>query len=233
MATSKGRTIRGLAPEDRRRQRRQELLDSALELFAANGYAATSIEQICQHAMVGNKAFYEEFATKEQLFIELYDTIGGRLLPVVFEAFNAAEPGDGWLTTIVAAYIRAAMADPRVARVLFLTSAGVSEAVDLHRRTAHRLFAAFFADVYRAGLVSDGNVKGNPHGNAIALGVTGGMGEVVVDFLIDPGERDVDDLVADLVAFVNTVVVGLTTPVAPAPDRPPPAKGPRPRKPKA
>jgi len=109
----------------------------------------------------------------------------------------------------------------------------VSEAVDLHRRTAHRMFAAFFADVYRAGLVSGGEVKRNPHGNAIALGVTGGMGEVVVDFLIDPGERTVDDLVAELVAFVNTVVVGLTTPVAPAPDRPPPAKGPRPRKPKA
>ncbi len=101
MANKTGRTIKGLDPEARRRQRKDELLESALDLFAANGYANTSIEQICQHATVGYKAFYDEFATKEQLFIELYDAIGGRLLPAVLEAIAEPAPGDELLPLMI------------------------------------------------------------------------------------------------------------------------------------
>ena len=58
------RTIRGLDAEERRAQRRAQLLDAALELFAANGYLNTSIEQLCQAAYVGTKAFYEVFDSR-------------------------------------------------------------------------------------------------------------------------------------------------------------------------
>ena len=51
MATT-SRRIRGLDAEQRRDQRRRQLLESALELFAGQGYQNTSIEQICQHVMI-------------------------------------------------------------------------------------------------------------------------------------------------------------------------------------
>jgi AcrR family transcriptional regulator len=210
MATGKGRRIRGLEPEDRRQRRREELLESALDLFAENGYAATSIEQICQNATVGYKAFYDEFATKEQLFIALYDSLGGKLLPAVFDAFGAGGlSSEDRLVAIITSYVRAAMADRRVAKVLFVTSAGVSEAVDLHRRAAHRAFADVFRQLYTAGLVADPPQGGVASGRAIALGVTGGMGEIVVDFLLDDTEPSVDDLIAGLVEFVRTVLQGV------------------------
>lgn len=209
VAKSQGRRIKGLEPEDRRRQRREELLDSALELFAANGYATTSIENICQNAMVGYKGFYDEFASKEQLFIALYDSLGGRLLPAVFDAVGQEGPAEDRLPAIVEAYVRAAMADRRVAKVLFVTSAGVSEAVDLHRRAAHRAFADFFAQLYTAGLVASEPTTGTVNGRSVALGVTGGMGEIVVDFLLDPTDPDVEELIANLVEFVRTVLQGM------------------------
>jgi AcrR family transcriptional regulator len=209
MASGQGRRIKGMEPEDRRRQRREELLESALELFASNGYANTSIEQICQNAMVGYKAFYDEFATKEQLFIALYDSIGGKLLPAVFDAFGQEGAPEDRLPAIVAAYIRAAMEDRRMAKVLFVTSAGVSEAVDLHRRAAHRAVADIFAQLYRSGLVDSTPEIGVFNGRSIALGVTGGMGEIVVDFLLDDTNPDVDELIANLVQFVRTVMLGM------------------------
>jgi AcrR family transcriptional regulator len=209
MAKKTGRTIKGLDPEARRRQRKEELLESALDLFASNGYANTSIEQICQHATVGYKAFYDEFATKEQLFIELYDAIGGRLLPAVLEAIAEPVPGDELLPLMISSYIRAALADPRAARVLFLTSAGVSEAVDLHRRRAHRAFAQIFQDMYGAGMISETNTARSKHGFALALGATGGMGEIVTDYLIDPGKRTAEDLIEELGAFIETILAGL------------------------
>src|SRR5690242_12783112 len=62
-------------PEQRRRERRRQLLDSAFHLFATQSYARTSIEQICQGAHVGFKGFYDEFATKEALFLTLYEEL--------------------------------------------------------------------------------------------------------------------------------------------------------------
>lgn len=74
-----GRRIRGLDAEQRRAQRRDQLLTAAFDLFAQDGYVNTSIEQICQTAYVGNKAFYELFDSKEDCFLALLNQIGDRL----------------------------------------------------------------------------------------------------------------------------------------------------------
>jgi Bacterial regulatory proteins, tetR family len=63
-AQPRPRTIRGLDADQRRAQRREQLLAAAFELFARDGYAKASIEEICQTAYVGNKAFYDLFDSK-------------------------------------------------------------------------------------------------------------------------------------------------------------------------
>jgi AcrR family transcriptional regulator len=47
---------------------RDQLIISARELFAANGYAGTSTRQIAQHAGVHESLFYRHFRTKANLF---------------------------------------------------------------------------------------------------------------------------------------------------------------------
>lgn len=216
MSSTSGRRFRG-QPDQRRQQRRDALLESALELFASRGYANTSIEEICQDAAVGYKAFYDEFATKEQLFIALYDSIGARYLPAVINALTGDLTPPQQLRTMISSYLHALMEDPRAAKVLFVTSAGVSEAVDLHRRAAHRAFASFFAQIFSAGLVSDSKESSSGHGRALSMGVAGGMGEIVVDYLLDPDQNDVDTLVDALYQFVDTFIRGL----GPRDDQPP------------
>jgi AcrR family transcriptional regulator len=49
------------------------LLDAALELFAEQGYGATSIPDICARAGLTKGAFYSNFANKEALFLALLD----------------------------------------------------------------------------------------------------------------------------------------------------------------
>src|SRR6266511_5835073 len=73
------RRIKGLDADERRAQRRSQLLDAALERFAANGYQNTSIEQLCQSAYVGTKAFYEVFDSREACYIALLQEITERL----------------------------------------------------------------------------------------------------------------------------------------------------------
>ncbi len=61
------------------RERKQQLLDAAAELFADRGYSATRIADICQRAGVAKGLFYWYFPTKGALFAELVHTMRQRL----------------------------------------------------------------------------------------------------------------------------------------------------------
>jgi AcrR family transcriptional regulator len=74
----------GSPSDDRRhtehgRERKQQLVDAAAELFAANGYAATRIQDICRRAGVAKGLFYWYFPTKQELFAELVRSMRLRL----------------------------------------------------------------------------------------------------------------------------------------------------------
>ena len=53
------------------RERKQQILDAALELFADRGYAATRIADICRTAGVAKGLFYWYFDTKADVFADL------------------------------------------------------------------------------------------------------------------------------------------------------------------
>ncbi|HWC67882.1 MAG TPA: TetR/AcrR family transcriptional regulator [Acidimicrobiales bacterium] len=56
---------------DQGRERKQQLLDAAADLFASRGYETTRIADICEAAGVAKGLFYWYFETKESLFAEL------------------------------------------------------------------------------------------------------------------------------------------------------------------
>jgi AcrR family transcriptional regulator len=68
MATLEGRPRQHT---DQGRERKQQLLDAAADLFASRGYATTRIADICDAAGVAKGLFYWYFETKESLFAEL------------------------------------------------------------------------------------------------------------------------------------------------------------------
>jgi AcrR family transcriptional regulator len=61
-------------------ERRTQLLDVALERFAATGYHATSMEDIADAAGVTKPVLYQHFHSKQELYSELLDTVGKGLL---------------------------------------------------------------------------------------------------------------------------------------------------------
>ncbi len=61
------------------RERKQQLIDAALTLFAERGYSATRIVDICDRAGVAKGLFYWYFPTKLDLFDELVRSMRQRL----------------------------------------------------------------------------------------------------------------------------------------------------------
>jgi AcrR family transcriptional regulator len=62
---------RRLTREETREQTTQRLLEAAQKVIASNGLEAASVEDICAAAGYTRGAFYSNFSSKEDMFIEL------------------------------------------------------------------------------------------------------------------------------------------------------------------
>jgi len=60
--------------------RRNQLLEVALDRFAAKGYHDTSMEDIADAAGVTKPVLYQHFDSKHELFLELLDSVGQEFL---------------------------------------------------------------------------------------------------------------------------------------------------------
>jgi AcrR family transcriptional regulator len=203
------RRIRGLDAEQRREQRRRQLLDSALELFAEQGYHGTSIEQICQHAYVGTKGFYETFDGREDCYIALLQEITEQLQAYMLERLETVgADGEQAERMLVEAFAHALIDDPRRALVTFGGAGAISAAVERQRRRNRRWAAAFVESLWdRHGVASPG-----PDVRRIAIGLVGGLFDLISDWLLDADPRDhehVEALIRDLSAFYTVVRAGV------------------------
>ncbi|KOG07235.1 MULTISPECIES: TetR/AcrR family transcriptional regulator [Streptomyces] len=73
----------------RRPRTRAALLKAALETFAEHGFHATTIEQVCERAGYTRGAYYSNFASKEELFLALFDEHSDRIVRRLAESIDA------------------------------------------------------------------------------------------------------------------------------------------------
>lgn len=78
-------------PTRSRENTRARLLEAASEVFAEVGIGGASVEAICERAGFTRGAFYSNFETKDQLFLELSDSAGRRQLERVRQRISELE----------------------------------------------------------------------------------------------------------------------------------------------
>ncbi|WP_329275358.1 TetR/AcrR family transcriptional regulator [Streptomyces sp. NBC_00691] len=84
----------------RRPRTRAALLKAALETFAEHGFHATTIEQICERAGFTRGAYYSNFASKEELFLALFDEHSDRTVGRLADAIDALTAEEYTLTRL-------------------------------------------------------------------------------------------------------------------------------------
>ncbi len=72
-------------------ERRRQLLDVALDAFAAGGYHGTSMDDVAAAAGVTKPVLYQHFPSKRALYIELLQDVGRQMMDVIAKA--AAQAG--------------------------------------------------------------------------------------------------------------------------------------------
>jgi AcrR family transcriptional regulator len=85
-------------------ERRQQLLEVALEAFGREGFHLTSMNELAEAAGVTKPVLYQHFRSKRELYLEVLRDVGGRMVTEVGKAIAAANGPHEQVTAGFTAY---------------------------------------------------------------------------------------------------------------------------------
>ena len=146
--------------------RRRQLLDVALGVFSRQGFHPTSMNEIAEAAGVTKPVLYQHFRSKRELYLELLDDVGGRMLEAIAKATASAAGPRQQVRNGLSAYLRFIEREPEAFTLLFggggRRDAEFAGAVDRVEQT----IAAAVASLIDADIAPE-------HRRVLALGIVG------------------------------------------------------------
>ena len=195
---TRSRLYAGLSGSERTARRREQLLEAGLEVFAARGWAAATVHDVCRGAGLSPRYFYEHFDSREALFRAVLARIAEQVEETVTTALAGPrdEPRER-VRAVLQSLVDGFAADPRTVRVGLMESL----ATEQFRADRRRLLAHFSAEAARLVRslrpASAGPADADALEVAAAL-VTGGLVEALVAWSGEAGGPPPEALVEQL-----------------------------------
>ncbi len=125
------RRYKGLSLDERKAQRRQQLIEAAVQVYGEHGYRQATVKAVCEAAGLTERYFYESFSNSEQLLLASFHAVTFRVFDLMRKAGHAAPPtrldrGRAMLHT----YFHALRQRPLSARLFLVETRGVSQTVE-------------------------------------------------------------------------------------------------------
>jgi AcrR family transcriptional regulator len=136
-------------------QRRQQLVDVALELFAHRGYRATTMDDIADAAGVTKPLVYQHFSSKRALYLELVNSIAQELLIAIRGAVMQAQGPRQQVEMGFAAYFRLVISREDEFRLLYGRDHADDKELGRALRTVEDAIAEAIEPLMDAGLNDD------------------------------------------------------------------------------
>jgi AcrR family transcriptional regulator len=184
---------------------RDKILFVALQLFTSKGFQETSILEVVETARVSKTTFYNFFRNKEDLLVRLFEQLAEEILDEVQRAVREEKQATYKGFAGIRRYLQLCTERDSVARLLLITSAGVSGEVEAVRRKAHARFARLFQQTAQEVMperVSEAEIQ------VVSKAMVGAINEVVIQRVADGSEEmDIDHLAG----LLNRIVVSSFT----------------------
>ncbi len=162
-------------------ERREQILDVAIQVFARNGFHGSSMNDIADAAGVTKPVLYQHFDSKQDLYLALLDEVGMRMLTAIRSGQAGATGGRALTELGFRAYFSWVAEDHDAFLLLFGSRASRDEesTVAIRRITndvAHAIEPLISADIDAE------------HRRTLAHGLVG-LAEGVSRYLVERGER--------------------------------------------
>jgi AcrR family transcriptional regulator len=180
--TEVARRYRGVPADERRQQRRRQLLDACLDLVGRDGTPAVTAESVSATAKLTKRYFYESFPDRDAILVTALDELFRDIDAEIRRASLPAD-GEGRARAIAEALVIALCRDSRRARLY--AAAPALPALNARREQAIVAFTEVMAsDALTAGLTDDVQRR------LVARIVVAGVTDLVTSWLDD--NLDVD-----------------------------------------
>lgn len=128
----------GVLPEERQRQRREKLIEGAIEVFGTKGFHASTVREVCVAAHLTERYFYESFKSMTELFVAVYARLRETLMAKTLEVLQQADPTPlGLLDPAIRVFLVFIQEDPRYGRIMLIDALGIdAEVASLSNQTA-------------------------------------------------------------------------------------------------
>lgn len=151
--------------------RRRQLLEAALDLFAQKGFNGTTTKEIAAAAGVTEAIIFRHFPSKQALYSAVLDAKheSGEIAAVVarWQSFMDANDDEGLFRALILKIIDDYRRDARINRVLLLAALEGHEAgLEQHRRRSFPLFE--YLSQYVARRQSEGALRAGDPGAIVA-----------------------------------------------------------------
>ncbi|MEY4268130.1 MAG: hypothetical protein RIS90_2665 [Pseudomonadota bacterium] len=184
------------------RAHRRRLLEGMASAVAVKGYAAVTIADIVREAGVSRRTFYEQFASRPDCLIALYEAASERALAVLR---SALDPGRSWqeqLEPVLAAYLASLASNPALLRTLYIEIWGLGPPGLAARRRVNQAIAGFMLEVINQSPVAPAL---RPE---MALAVVGGVNELILQAIEQDRVAQLTDIAVTGAELVRAVLAG-------------------------
>lgn len=202
-------------------ERREQILDCALEAFARRGFHDTSIADICARAQIGRGTLYQYFKDKRDVLAALIDRIVRGVIGAIQE-WPPLEVPDGmvWTEADNVAFVegrcylimQVVFADTDTASLILRMARSTGFVRDTLARIDEHVVGAIEADI-RAGL-DRGLLRPSVEPHVIAQFIVGGIEKLVVTALDEGRAPDISRLTREIGMLLSA---GLLRPDRPLP----------------
>ncbi len=197
---SDGRTKRAEAV---REQRRAQILDAALRVFAEKGYHGTAVSDVVKAAGVARGTFYSYFDSKDAIFLELLDG----LLHTLRNSVHGVERGpkaadtEAQLRQIVAGVLHTAKHNRPLTRIIFREAVGLDEDVDARLNQFYGELRLYLGAALTLG-AQVGMTRSVVDTEVAATCILGSLRAVVQRYIVESdADLDIDGLARAVVDF--------------------------------
>jgi len=148
---------------------RERLMEAGKALFAAKGYAATSVREIVEKAGVTKPVLYYYFRSKEGLFRRIMDDAASIQDGIIANAMEAGGPAFSRITGLFQSFYRGFAENRDISRMIHNLLFGPPQgAPDYDFQRFHRALVEAVENMYREGLLR-GEVRETDHREAAFL----------------------------------------------------------------
>lgn len=178
-------------------ERRQQILDVALELFGVGGYDAASMADIAAAAGVTKPVVYQHFVSKRALFLEVLTDYGQRMVAAIEKATADASSPRDQVASGFEAFVQFFADHPPAFRVLFSEASRADAEFAAEVERVERVVADRIASLLTIDDLADADRR------LVAHGIIG-MAEGAVRFWMEcdaapaPGALDAERVAAML-----------------------------------